>query len=97
MTPTDIPSDVSTLAKLWQSGAISCAVILAVFYGLSIAKQYVSWLQTGKVAAYVAAAIGVLSACAPSAASGTLPSLQIVVTAALGAVLMLHSPTAVVK
>jgi len=90
---TDPLGDASAAYKLYKSGAYIAAVIVLAYLLLSVASKNIAWLQQGKRAAYVAAAIGFLSACIPAAAQGQTPNLAMLLTALGAAIALVLHPT----
>lgn len=83
---------VSTLAKLYHSGTIPAAIILSVFFALVWLSTHVAWLQTGKRAAVIAAAVGAAATVIEPLLRGATPNAQMVGTFAIAAVLLYLHP-----
>lgn len=81
MLPIDPNTAVSTLYKLYSSGAFLCMGIVAVYLALKLLATRVAWLEVPNRAHYVTAVIGVLALFAAPAAAGTAPSLAMIMTA----------------
>jgi hypothetical protein len=86
--PTD--TDVSTLDKLYHSGAWICLGILITFLALRAAKSRVPWLQEDHRAVWVSAFLGGLALLVVPAAQGTTPNLSMIMVA-LVTVFSLHA------
>lgn len=85
--------DASAIYKLYKSGAYVPAVIVLAYLLLSLLSKNVAWLKEAKRAAYVAAAIGFLSACIPAATTGDTPNLATLLTALGAAIALILHPT----
>ncbi len=92
MTPSPDPESLSTLAKLYQSGAYIPLAILVLFFALRYASTHWAWLEQGKRAAYAAAGLGGLATLVPPAAQGTTPNASMLVAAVLAVMTLLTSP-----
>lgn len=78
MTPDP---DISTLDKLYHSGAWVPLGILLVFLGLRAAKSRVIWLQEDHRAVWVSAILGGLATLIVPATQGTTPNLAMIIGA----------------
>lgn len=81
----------SLVVRLWKSGALVPAIVVALFALVVIASRYVSWLGQGKRAVYTAGAVAALALLAEPASRGTTPNLGMIV-AAIGAFVALVFP-----
>lgn len=72
---------VGMLEKLYRSGALVAAGILAAFFGLTYASAKIAWLQTDHRAVYVSAILGGLTLLVAPASQGTTPNLSMIIAA----------------
>lgn len=97
MTPQPDPESLSTLASLYQHGLYIPLAILVVYFALRWGSTHVTWLEQGKNAAYVAAALGGLATLVAPAAQGTTPNTSMLIAAALSVMTLLTTPTKLAK
>lgn len=92
--PIENPAgSIDTVTRLWRSGAIPAALIVALYLvGIVLARK-VPWFVEGRRAAYTAAAVGMLATLAEPASRGTTPSLSMGIAALATALALALSPT----
>lgn len=91
--PVAAPAEaIGTVRTLWQSGAIVSALIVGAYLAAVLLTRVVPWFREGKRAVYTAAVVGALSTLVDVAATGTAPSLALVVSAVSTAVALVLSP-----
>lgn len=93
-TATAAPAepDIGTVTKLWKAGAITPAIIVALFVVLLWLSTHVAWLQRGRAAVIVASAIGGLAMLVERASAGTTPTASMFVTAMTTSVALFMNP-----
>jgi hypothetical protein len=94
--PTEPVEQASLVARLWNSGAIIPALLIAAWALLLLLSKWVPWLREGKRAVYVGIALTFLSAFVERAAMGSTPTLGMLLAAAATAVGAVMSPTGAV-
>jgi hypothetical protein len=99
-TPTPVPDPVAApvetageVHRLWKSGAILPAIIVALWALLLLARKWVPWLSAGKRAVYLGIAVTFVGAFVERAAAGSTPTLGMLLAAAATAVGAVMSPT----
>lgn len=84
---------LSSVDKLYHSGAYLLLGIVLVFMGLRWASQHVAWLEVPNRAHYVTALLAGLALVAVPASQGATPNLSMIVVA-IGTVISLCAPGA---
>ncbi len=98
LDPVGQPAEtVDTVTKLWRSGAILPALIVAAFALLVVLRKYVAWLREGKRAVYTAAIIAGLATLVEAAAGGATPNLSMIISALGAVVALVVNPSPVAK
>lgn len=82
----DPQAEASLVMKLWRSGAIPSAVIVAAFALLALARAHLGWLKKGRQAVIAAALLGGLAMLAADAAAGHTPNVSMLMTSLMTAV-----------
>jgi hypothetical protein len=78
----DNPADsLSTIAKLWSSGAITSACIVLAFLVLIVLRSRVPWFSEGWRAVWIAALIGGLGFLVDAIQNGAAPSVSMIMIA----------------
>lgn len=91
--PIDSPIEsVSLVVKLWKTGTIPAALIVAVFLGLTAASRKIAFLQKGYAAIIAASVLGGLAMLIERASQGTTPTASMVISALLAAVALALKP-----
>lgn len=85
---------VSFVVKLWKTGTMPAAIIVALFLLLTALSQKVAWLKKGYAAIIVAAVLGGCSMLIERAAAGTTPNAAMFVSALVAAVALALKPKA---
>jgi hypothetical protein len=94
--PDPVAAPVETAGevhRLWKSGAILPAIIVALWALLLLARKWVPWLSEGKRAVYLGIAVTFVGAFVERAAAGSTPTLGMLLAAAATAVGAVMSPT----
>jgi hypothetical protein len=78
----DNPADsISTIAKLWDSGAITSACIVLAFFVLIVLRSRVPWFSEGWRAVWIAALIGGLGFLVDLINTGATPNVSMIMIA----------------
>lgn len=85
--PAESPADsASLLWQLYKGGHLIPAIVLALFFALTLAQKWIAWLRVGWRKLLVASVLAGLGMLAQTAADGTTPNLQMLM-GAIGAAL----------
>jgi hypothetical protein len=76
-----IGADPAVIAKLWNSGAITSACIVAAFFVLIVLRSRVPWFSEGWRAVWVAALVGGLGFLVDAINSGGTPNVSMIMIA----------------
>ena len=88
--PTESPLESGSLLwRLYKGGHLLPAIILALFFALTLAQKWVAWLRVGWRKLLVASVLGGLGMLAESAADGTTPNLMMLM-GAFGAAMSMY-------
>lgn len=79
----------SLLLKLYKGGHLVPAIVLALFFALTLAQRWIAWLRTGWRKLAVAASLAGLGMLAERAAEGATPNMMMLM-GAFGAAITLY-------
>ena len=78
----DAPADsASFLWKLYKAGHLVPAIVVALFFALTLAQKWIAWLRTGYRKLAIASALAGLGMLAERVADGTTPNLTMLMGA----------------
>lgn len=77
----DPVATVNTVTKLWRSGAIPSAIIVAAFFVLVILRNRVQWFHDHGWATWMSLAIGGLAVAVDAVQRGDTPNMSMMLTA----------------
>jgi hypothetical protein len=84
MEPTTLPDpNVSTLDKLYSSGAFFCLGILALFFVVRYLTKHWAWLREGQRHVWAVAFLGGLATLVVPASQGSTPNTSMLVAVAI--------------
>ncbi len=91
--PTTQPVETATtVVKFWKQGLWFAAIVLGSFFALTWASIKIKWLQVGRRAAFVAAALGGLTMMVDAIRRGETPNYSMLMTGGMTAIGLLVSP-----
>lgn len=88
----DPVESVSFVVKLWKTGTMPAAIIVALFLLLTALSQKLKWLQRGYAAIATASLLGGCSMLIERAAAGTTPNAAMFMSALVAAVALALKP-----
>lgn len=92
--PLEQPGEaISTITKLWRSGAITSSLIVAAFMTLVVLRRKVKWFSLGYRAAITASMVGGLGTVVDAIQRGLTPNLSMMIVALTTAVALFFTPT----